>query len=78
VFGPDAGELRLDRSNARHHLSFGGGIHHCLGAALARSEGKAALSSLVRRFPCLALAGDPTRNSRINLRGVTALPVNGR
>jgi cytochrome P450 len=78
VFGPDADQLRLDRPNARQHASFGGGVHHCLGAALARREGKLALSSLVRRFPALALVGEPTRNERINLRGVSSLPVSVR
>lgn len=37
------------------HLAFGHGIHHCLGAALARMEGKAALSQLLERFPYLRL-----------------------
>jgi cytochrome P450 len=78
VFGPDADRLRLDRPNAKQHASFGGGVHHCLGAALARREGKVALSSLVRRFPKLSLDGEPTRNDRINLRGVTSLPVSIR
>jgi cytochrome P450 len=78
VFGPDAEQLRLDRPNAKQHASFGGGVHHCLGAALARREGKVALSSLIRRFPRLSLAGEPTRNDRINLRGVTTLPVSVR
>jgi cytochrome P450 len=78
VFGPDADRLRLDRPNAKQHASFGGGVHHCLGAALARREGKVALSSLVRRFPTLSLAGEPVRNDRINLRGVSSLPVSIR
>ncbi|MBV9869848.1 MAG: cytochrome P450 [Frankiaceae bacterium] len=75
VFGPDAGVIKLDRPNAKQHASFGGGVHHCLGNALSRREAKAALSSLFRRFPNLVLAGTPTRNERINLRGVTDLPV---
>jgi cytochrome P450 len=75
VFGPDADRVRLDRPNAKQHTSFGGGVHHCLGAALARREARVALSSLVRRFPNLSLAGEPTRNDRINLRGLTELPV---
>jgi cytochrome P450 len=74
-FGPDAHRVRLDRENAKQHASFGGGVHHCLGAALARTEARIALSSLVRRFPSLMLAGEPARNGRINLRGLTALPV---
>lgn len=78
VFGPDADRLRLDRPNAKQHASFGGGVHHCLGAALARREGRVAMSSLVRRFPQLSLAGEPVRNDRLNLRGVTELPVSIR
>jgi cytochrome P450 len=78
VFGPDAAQLRLDRPNAKQHTSFGGGVHHCLGAALARREGKAALSALVRRFPALTQVGEPVRNDRINLRGVTELAISVR
>jgi cytochrome P450 len=77
-FGPDAGVVRLDRTNARSHISFGAGVHHCLGAALARLEGRIALSSLIRRFPDLSLVGEPTWNGRINLRGLTSLPVSVR
>ncbi|TVX93330.1 cytochrome P450 family protein [Paenibacillus agilis] len=41
------------------HLAFGKGIHHCLGAPLARLEAKIAFSTLFRRFPDLKLAVDP-------------------
>jgi cytochrome P450 len=75
VFGPDAGALRLDRPNAKQHASFGGGVHHCLGNALARREGRVALARLVRRFDSIELAGPIERNLRINLRGITDLPV---
>jgi cytochrome P450 len=75
VFGPDADRVRLDRPNARQHLSFGGGVHHCLGNALARREGRAAIAGLFRRFPDLHLAGEVSHNGRINLRGLTHLPV---
>ena len=71
-FTPD--ELRLDREVIRN-LAFGEGIHHCLGAALARLEGRVALSTLARRLPTLKLAGEPVRNGRIVLRGFDALPV---
>ena len=74
-FGPDAGELRLDRENARQHVSFGAGPHHCLGASLARMEAAIALDRLVTRFPGLALDGEPSWNGRINLRGPAHLPV---
>ena len=74
-WGTDADQLRLDRPNARAQVSFGGGPHHCLGAALARLEGRVALGRLVRRFPDLALAGEITWNGRINLRGPLTVPV---
>ena len=53
----DPGRLDLERAEGRH-LAFGHGIHHCLGAPLARLEGQLALRSLVRRFPRLRLACD--------------------
>jgi cytochrome P450 len=74
-WGPDAGELRLDRENARQHVSFGAGHHHCLGASLARLEACIAFEQMVNRFPGLALDGDVTWNGRINLRGPAHLPV---
>ena len=76
-FGPDADRLDLTRRDAPHHLSFGGGIHHCLGAVLARAEARVAIGTLVSRFPDLALASDatPAWNGRLVLRGLDALPV---
>jgi cytochrome P450 len=76
TFGDDADQLDLRRPTAGRLLSFGSGIHHCLGAALAKMEGQVAIGTLVRRFPDLELATDhPTWNGRIVLRGVTELPI---
>ncbi len=74
-WGPDAAELDLRRENARQHVSFGAGPHHCLGASLARLEACIAFERLVARFPDLALDGDVVWNGRINLRGPAHLPV---
>ena len=64
------------RPNARDHVSFGGGVHMCLGAHLARLEGAAAIGTLIRRFPGLDLATDEAEwNGRIVLRGLARLPV---
>ena len=80
-FGDDADALDVTRNLAPQHLAFGGGIHHCLGAVLARAEARAAIGGLARRFPDLALAPDlrggdePAWNGRLVLRGLDALPV---
>lgn len=73
-WGPDAGQVRLDRPNAKQHLSFGAGLHHCLGAVLARLEARIAFSRMVTRFPNLELRG-VTWNGRINLRGPKTLTI---
>jgi cytochrome P450 len=67
--------LDIGRADARRHLAFGGGIHHCLGAALARVEGEVALTTLVRRLPDMELAGEPERRPNFTLRGLAHLPV---
>ena len=75
-FGADVDQLDVSRRDAPHHLSFGGGIHHCLGAALARTEARVAIGTLTRRYPDLALATDePAWNGRMVLRGLDSLPV---
>jgi cytochrome P450 len=59
-----------------NHLGFGFGIHHCLGAPLARMETQVALTTLVRRAPDLALLTDEiTYNGNVVLRGMESLPV---
>jgi len=67
--------LDLGRSDNRH-LGFGFGIHHCLGAPLARLEAQVALPALVRRAGSIELATDlVTYRENVVLRGMTALPV---
>ena len=56
-------------------LSFGGGAHFCIGAALARLEATVAFPRLFSRFPKIAAAGRPTRRDAIVLRGYDILPV---
>jgi cytochrome P450 len=60
------------------HVAFGHGLHHCLGAQLARIEGEVAIGAVTARFPDLALAVDPAelvyRRSTL-VRGLTRLPV---
>lgn len=72
--GPD--EFDTTRANARDHISFGTGIHVCLGAPLARMELHIGLQALFERFPELALAGEATLNDSTLLHGIKHLPVN--
>jgi len=75
-FGPTAEQLDVTRADAHHHISFGSGVHHCLGAALARLEGRTTIPRVLRRFPDAELATDEIEwNGRIVLRGVAHLPV---
>ncbi|WP_067701366.1 cytochrome P450 [Nocardia jejuensis] len=73
-WGADADTLRLDRPNAAQHISFGAGIHHCLGAALVRMQGRIMFPRFVERFPDAQV--DQLRwNGRVNLRGPAALSI---
>jgi cytochrome P450 len=71
---PEALDLARDPNR---HLAFGrGGLHHCLGAPLARMEGQIALNSLLRRFPRARLASETLRWRRgLFLRGLERLPL---
>ncbi len=58
------------------HAIFGGGPHVCIGAALARMEGRATFTALLARFPRIELAGEPAWwVDRTNQRGLQTLPV---
>ncbi|MCA6094554.1 cytochrome P450 [Streptomyces sp. SCA3-4] len=72
---PDTFDIRRD---ARGHLAFGHGVHHCIGAPLARMEASIALKALLQRCPDLAFDCDPGRltwRPSLALRGLLALPV---
>ena len=73
----DPDRLTLDRAQ-QAPLSFGGGIHYCLGAPLARLEAQIAFPALLTRFPRLALAGEPVSREGTALRGHTSLPITAR
>jgi len=73
----NADQLNLNR-NPNRHVSFGLGIHFCLGAPLARLEGKIGINALIQRFPDMKLTIQPEQvawRSAVAVRGVKSLPV---
>ena len=74
---PETFDVRRDDGS---HLAMGHGIHHCLGAPLARMEARIAFTALLARFPAMRLAVDPGElrwghGDGLVLRGLSALPV---
>jgi cytochrome P450 len=67
--------LLVTRTNARKHLSFAAGPHHCLGAALARLEAEIMFGLLLERLGDFRLAGQPRRRPTFVLRGLLSLPL---
>ncbi|MFG1950385.1 cytochrome P450 [Micromonospora sp. NPDC048830] len=70
---PDPHRLDITR-DPNPHLAFSHGIHHCLGAPLARMEAQVAIGTIVRRFPSMRLAGEVRWRANI-MRGLHELPV---
>jgi cytochrome P450 len=72
---PDGDQFDIHREIGRH-LTFGNGIHLCLGAALARLEGRIALEELLARFPSWEVDTDNSRLSPTStVRGWESLPA---
>jgi len=71
---PDADVFRVDR-NPADHMAFGAGIHHCLGAPLARLEARVVGETMVRRLRALEPTGEAQRIDSFFLRGFARMPV---
>lgn len=69
-------KLDLQRSNANQHLSFGIGIHHCLGARIATMQLNAILRALLTRFPDISIADEPEYLQSNFVCGIKKLAVN--
>ncbi len=74
---PNAGVFDMPRTKPQGWtlLTFGAGIHFCLGAALARLELQEAIAALAEAMPNLRLAGDPIRSAAGVIDGYSALPI---
>jgi cytochrome P450 len=71
----DPDRFDVGRENAAEHIGFGGGIHVCIGAPLARIELEASLRALVERAPGLELVEEPRRNPAFVIWGLEGLEV---
>jgi cytochrome P450 len=65
----------VDRPNARHHLSFGFGIHRCMGNRLAEMQLRVLWEEIMKRFRFVEVVGPPERTLSSFVHGYTKLPV---
>ncbi len=70
---PDA--FIIDRKNARHHLSFGFGIHRCMGNRLAEMQLRIVWEEIIKRFQRVEVVGEPVRVQSSFVKGYAELPV---
>jgi cytochrome P450 len=70
---PDPDTFKIDRANARHHLSFGFGIHRCLGNRLAEMQLRIVWEEILKRHPFIEVVGRPERVSSCVFHGFTTM-----
>ena len=71
----DPESFNIERANARHHLSFGFGIHRCLGNRLAEMQLRIVWEEILKRFKTIELDGEPERISSCMFHGFAKMPV---
>ena len=71
----DADRLIIDRKNARSHLSFGFGLHRCMGNRLAEMQLRVLWEEIMKRFHKIEVVGEPERTISSFVKGYTELPV---
>ena len=73
---PNADQFIIDRPRARQHLSFGFGIHRCVGNRLAEMQLRILWEEVLKRFPSIEVLAEPKRVRSAFVRGYTELMVN--
>ena len=71
----NADEFIIDRSNPRHHSSFGFGVHRCMGNRLAEMQLRILWEEIMQRFSFVELVGEPERVQSNFVRGFATMPV---
>ena len=72
---PDAGSLDIERANARQHLSFGYGIHRCMGNRLGEMQLRILWEEILKRFENIEVVDEPELTQSVFVMGYTKLPV---
>jgi cytochrome P450 len=72
---PRADEFLIDRENSKQHLSFGWGVHFCMGSRLAEMQLRVLWEEILRRFRFVEVVGKPVRVKSPFVKGFAALPV---
>lgn len=72
---PEPNRFWIDRPNARHHLSFGFGLHRCMGNRLAEMQLRVLWEEIMQRFRFVEVVGEPERVQSSFVRGYSSLPV---
>jgi cytochrome P450 len=67
--------LIIDRKNARHHVSFGFGVHRCMGNRLAEMQLRIIWEEIMKRFRAIEVVGQETRLKSNFIRGIRSMPV---
>ncbi len=75
AYGPTAGTFDVTRPVDTQHVAFGFGEHLCVGAALARLEGRVLFEELLARFPDYTVTAEPDLSRSTLVRGATRMPV---
>ena len=70
-----AEEFIIDRARPRQHLSFGFGIHRCVGNRLAEMQLTILWEEILKRFPAIEVMDEPTRSYSNVIRGIRSMPV---
>jgi cytochrome P450 len=72
---PDADKFIIDRPRARNHLSFGFGIHRCVGNRLAEMQLRIIWEEILKRFPTIKVVGEPKRIYSNFVKGYESMTV---
>jgi len=72
---PNAEQFLIDREDSKHHLSFGWGVHFCMGSRIAEMQLRVLWEEIMRRFRFVEVVGEPVRTKSCFVKGYLELPV---